>query len=156
MQHANSKRMTSETISVATWVALGWPLMCPLMAWPLTACSGDAGGEHGQTLVTSESGALLVTVSSEPAERPVRGSNRITFYIESTSTGEPVDDLELVMTPFMPAHGHGNSQEPSLTPLGDGSYRFDDVLLSMAGLWEFRTTVSGPMVDYFAPRFEVE
>lgn len=112
--------------------------------------------ENGETVVTSESGALLVTVSSEPAARPVRGNNQFFFSIESTSTGEPVDDLELVMTPFMPAHGHGTSQEPSVTPLGNGRYRFDDVLLSMPGLWELRTTVSGPMTDFFAPRFEVE
>lgn len=76
--------------------------------------------------------------------------------IESTSTGAPVDELELVMTPFMPAHGHGTPQEPSVTPLGNGSYRFDDVLLPMPGLWELRTTVSGPLTDFFAPRFEVE
>lgn len=137
---------------MVAWVALG----CPLMGGHLTGCSGEARDDYGQTLVTSDSGALLVTVSSEPADRPMRGNNRIFFYIESTSTGEPVDGLELAMTPFMPAHGHGASQEPSLTPLGNGSYRFDDVLLSMAGLWELRTTVSGAMVDSFAPRVEVE
>lgn len=86
----------------------------------------------------------------------MRGNNRIFFSIELTATGEPVDDLELVMTPFMPAHGHGSSQKPSVHPLGDGHYRFDDVVLPMPGLWELRTTVSGPLTDFFAPRFEVE
>lgn len=128
------------------------------VAWGthLVGCSGDAREDHGQMVVTSDGGALLVTIASEPAERPVRGNNRITFHIESTSTGEPLDDLELEMAPFMPAHGHGSSQEPALTPLGDGRYRFDDVVLTMPGLWELRTTVAGPITDSFAPRFEVD
>lgn len=126
----------------------------------LAACSGAPGeGEHEAheaLVVASESGALLVMLSSEPGSRPVRGRNRIFYRIELADSGDPVDDLELHMEPFMPSHGHGSARLPSVAPLGDGVYRFDDVVLSMPGIWELRTTIAGPMRDSVAPRFEVD
>ncbi|MFO7179224.1 MAG: FixH family protein [Pseudomonadota bacterium] len=139
------------------------PLVARCALWFATAmvlaCSGTPGesATHAEPLVVeSESGALLVTVSSEPRARPVRGRNRIFYRIELAESGKPVDGLELHMEPFMPSHGHGSARLPLVTPLGEGSYRFDDVVLSMPGIWELHTTIGGPIEDSVAPRFEVE
>ncbi|HVY31940.1 MAG TPA: FixH family protein [Polyangiaceae bacterium] len=120
------------------------------------ACSSSPPDGINQDELTSESGSLLVTVSSAPDALPVRGENQIFYLVKSSATGAPVDGLALSMTPIMPAHSHASPDVPAGVGLGGGSYRFDDVLLSMPGLWELRTTVAGSPEDHFTPRFEVE
>jgi len=125
----------------------------------LVACSGSAADservvELGDT-ITSDSGALRVTIRSGSAESLVRGKNQVEFWFERVSDGAPVDDLEARMTPFMPAMGHGSASRPTASSLGSGRYLFSDVELSMTGLWELQTTVSGAISDYVAPRLEV-
>jgi hypothetical protein len=136
------------------------PRLTPLAALVLAAaaCSGghaasDAG--IGDTSLTSQSGALHIEVTSAPNDSPIRGSNRITFDVSAKDSGEPVPELVMHMVPFMPAMGHGSASEPSSSDLGSGRYEFDDVLLTMPGVWELRTTIDGTEPDYVAPRFDV-
>lgn len=124
----------------------------------VAGCSGDGAANDagiGDTSLDSTSGALHVEVTSEPSSAPVRGSNRIYFEVSANDTGEPADGLVMQMVPFMPAMGHGSSSEPSSSELGGGRYAFDDVLLTMPGVWELRTSISGTASDYVAPRFDV-
>ncbi len=136
------------------------PHLAPLSALvlALAACSGahtasDAG--IGATSLTSESGALHIEVTSAPNDSPSRGSNRIYFDVSAEDGGEPVEGLAMQMVPFMPAMGHGSGSEPSSSDVGSGRYEFDDVLLTMPGVWELRTTIDGAQSDYVAPRFDV-
>lgn len=121
-------------------------------------CSGPDPGTLAATgpELTSRSGSLLVTISSTPESVPVRGVNQLEFAFLGMADGLPVDGLEVTMVPFMPAMGHGSSERPSATALGNGTYRFERVVLSMAGLWELRTTVAGARSDFVVPRFDVE
>jgi hypothetical protein len=124
----------------------------------LVGCSGkDAASDSGigETSLTTQSGALHIEVASAPNESPIRGSNRIYFDVSGSDGGEPVEALTMHMVPFMPAMGHGSGSEPSSTELGSGRYEFDDVLLTMPGVWELRTTIDGAESDYVAPRFDV-
>jgi len=123
-----------------------------------SACSGGAGASDaglGETSLTSQSGALHVEVASAPSESPIRGSNSIYFDVSASDGGAPVLGLAMHMVPFMPAMGHGSASEPSSSELGAGRYEFDDVLLTMPGVWELRTTIDGAESDYVAPRFDV-
>jgi hypothetical protein len=52
--------------------------------------------------------------------------------------------------------GHGTSIAPTITPQTNGKYLLTNVDLFMAGLWQLRTTISGPMSDYAAPEFEIQ
>lgn len=131
------------------------------MAILLLGCAGPAdvpaGDDSGtNAALASDSGALLVTVTTEPASSLVRGQNTVVLQIDSAETGEPTDALDLTMVPFMPSMGHGASTQPTVQPLGSGRYRFDDVTIPMAGLWELRVTVAGARTDAFAPRYDVE
>ncbi len=125
------------------------------------ALSCGAEGPHegvqlvGASSVVSQSGALHVSVASAPSPLPVRGKNQIEFDVVLADSGIPADGLGMRMVPFMPAMGHGSPQQPTAIALGDGRYRFHDVILSMPGLWELRTTISGTESDYVAPRFDV-
>jgi hypothetical protein len=42
-----------------------------------------------------------------------------------------------------------------VTPEGGGKYLLTEIDLFMAGLWQLKTTISGPVSDYVAPEFEV-
>ncbi len=123
------------------------------------ACSSstddDAGGAKANTF-TSQSGALEVAVTTPTGDQPKVGMNVILYHVTGTSDHHPVDGLELEMTPFMPSMGHGSPMLPTVQALGDGDYRFENVRLGMAGLWELRTTIGGPVSDFVAPRFELE
>jgi hypothetical protein len=127
----------------------------------LLAVSGCSGGKAasdsdiGDTSLVSRSGALHIDVASAPKDAPIRGSNRIYFDVSATDGGEPVDGLAMHMVPFMPAMGHGSGSEPSSSELGAGRYEFDDVLLTMPGVWELRTAIDGTESDYVVPRFDV-
>jgi YtkA-like len=142
-----------------SWQVTALARWCLVMSIPLASagCSGPSGTEAtAEWTVVSDSGALRVTTSTEPAGAMVRGRNAIVFEIVAVSDGAPVDGLDLTMTPFMPSHAHVAPEQPPSASLGQGRYRFDGVVLSMPGLWELRTTVREPSEDHFAPRFEVE
>ncbi len=128
------------------------------MALAALACSGGARNETSDAggTVLSESGALDITWQCTSGDGPARGSNRFEHLVESTDDGAPVDGLTLSMVPFMPAMGHGSATVPTITSLGTGKFGVDDVVLAMPGVWELRTTISGPESDYAVLRVEVE
>lgn len=137
-----------------TLAACGWIAACAL-------CACSAGPRQARVPafdqpVASESGDLTAWLTSAPETVPVRGENQIWLELRETATGAVVEGLELAVLPFMPAMGHGSATRPTVTELGAGRYQLDDVSLTMSGLWELQTTISGPLADYVAPRFEVE
>ena len=125
----------------------------------LIGCSASAeqpGHGAGVTNVLSESGALRVVLHASPEAVPARGTNALDLDVVRADSEEPVLGLSLSMVPFMPAMGHGSSVVPRCSEAGDGHYRCDDVVLSMPGLWELRTTIAGTESDAVVFRFDVD
>jgi hypothetical protein len=128
------------------------------------ATSESAGDTHGETAETeggdcaaetrddafaiglSKSGSLVTAtfVSSNPAP-PIKGDN--TWVLDfSDAQGMPLTDLEMVVTPMMPDHGHGTPVNAIVTASDTaGRYEVTPVNLFMAGYWEitFDITVAG-------------
>jgi hypothetical protein len=95
--------------------------------------------------VTSDAGGLRIEVRWSPAT-PVRGQNaaELTFL---DGNGDVVDGLGVGVLPWMPAHGHGTSVEPDVTPAGPGVVVASRVYLYMPGAWQLRMTISGKVDD---------
>jgi hypothetical protein len=114
-----------------------------------TAPSGDAPPSSFPAApaetVTSSSGRLRIEVRWAPAT-PVRGQNaaELTFLDEN---GGVVDGLGVDVRPWMPAHGHGTSIQPTATPAGLGVLVASPVYLYMSGEWQLRMTISGKVDD---------
>lgn len=143
----DSRRVSGISATLASLV-----LPCALLA---CAGVGSNEGKNGGT-VLSESGALSIAWKCVSHDAPARGLNRFELSIASTENEAPVDGLALSIVPFMPAMGHGSSTVPEITALGDGKYEADEVVLSMPGVWELRTTISGAEPDYAVPRVEID
>ena len=97
-------------------------------------------------LQTVASAAGTYSVSACAAD-PVRGINAFTFLVTDASTSAPVDGLTIAVQPWMPDMGHGSPATPTVTALGDGLYQVADVVFTMGGLWQLRTTLSGGTQD---------
>src|SRR5262249_10851718 len=93
-----------------------------------------------QTL-SSSSGALTVAVFFAP-QPPVTGEDaaQISF---SDAAGAPVSGLSLTVVPWMPAHGHGTSVNPTVTETAPGVFVATPLYLFMPGSWELRMTTTG-------------
>src|SRR5262249_41805523 len=81
--------------------------------------------------VASQTGQLSVVVRTSPPP-PVRGPNAVELTV-TDDTGAPVDGLDVSVMPWMPAHGHGTSIQPTTTARGGGVYVATPVVLYMAG-----------------------
>lgn len=128
----------------------------------LPGCSSDGASDTGTisetaaAVVTSDQGALAISVHSAPEAQPTRGVNTLRLVVTRVSDGTPVSGLALDVVPWMPAMGHGASVKPSVQPGPDpGSYDVHNVNLFMPGLWEIRTTISGTSSDHVAPQFDI-
>jgi hypothetical protein len=134
------------------------PLVLALAALTVGCSSGAALGDGSfpaEPLATIESaaGMLSIEVRTSPTQPPERGRASIEYLVRAD--GEPVDDLDLEVLPWMPSMGHGASVHPTVTPMGEGRYEVANVDLYMAGHWELRATFSGPMVDEATVSFDV-
>ena len=122
----------------------------------LAACGGgDAPAGYDPTMppetppaltMTSESGTWVVSAWLYP-ERARKGANEVVFGIVD-GAGAPADGLVVRTQPWMPAHGHGTSTVPTVSPQGAGLYWAMPVNLYMAGRWELRTTITGAVEDH--------
>jgi hypothetical protein len=135
-----------------------------LLALAALAAAGACGAAEpasqpgpGQPLatVTSDGGHWVVSIQSSP-QPPRKGTVDVTYTITSADAqGAPADGLTLNVVPWMPAHGHGGSELPVVTPLGGGAYLATPVYLYMSGHWELRTEIDGDVTDNAAPAFDV-
>ncbi|KIG19020.1 hypothetical protein DB30_05924 [Enhygromyxa salina] len=91
----------------------------------------------------SKSGSFVTAsfVSADPAP-PVKGDNSWVLSF-SDADGEPLDGLEIVVTPMMPDHGHGTAIVAEVSPTGTpGEYDVAPVNLHMTGYWEIAFDVT--------------
>ncbi len=81
-------------------------------------------------------GGQLFAVTADPTATPHRGSNSFSVHVR-TLGGQPVTGATLDVLATMPAHAH-EAPAPHVTDKGGGLYVVDDVIFSMAGLWQLR------------------
>jgi hypothetical protein len=106
------------------------------------ACGGDSHPDDPHPHPTGDAPGLSVTgelrfaLATEPAP-PRMGQNDITLTV-TDAHGAPQTGCALTVTPWMPAHGHGSTQQPVVSALGEGRYLATPVTFQMAGQWELR------------------
>ena len=95
--------------------------------------------------VVSSGGHLHLDVRWSP-DVPVKGVDAAQL-IFSDDLGTPVDGLAVAVLPWMPAHGHGTSVQPSVVSTAPGVLVASPIYLYMSGEWQLRMTVTGPLDD---------
>lgn len=115
-----------------------------------SATPGDAPAAVAET----ESG-LTVALYSLRGETLSRGSNRVRLEL-TAGADRDTTDVDVTLSTFMPAMGHGASEQPELVTTEANRYTFDKVVLNMPGLWELHVGVSGDVEDELVFEFDVE
>jgi hypothetical protein len=145
---------------LAFWIVFSFVLALFAAAGATCAgCSGGAGPSaefppDAFSTTTTDSGAMRVEVRTSP-QPPARGGIDVELTITDAMTGAPREGLALQIRPWMPVMNHGAIMA-TVTPEGGGKYLVTEVDLYMAGLWELRTTISGPVSDHVAPQFQIQ
>src|SRR5262249_28479379 len=119
-------------------------------AGPTVTCQNDPRVDTYVANLTkaSPSGQVKVTlVSSDPAP-PIRGTNTWTVKVTDVG-GNPMATADLVVTPFMPDHGHGTTIKAAITPKGDGTYEIQPLYLFMPGVWRISIGLGKDTVEFF-------
>jgi hypothetical protein len=120
-------------------------------------CSATSSFPAASIASVATSGSKLhVELRSAPSQPLLSGLDCVELTVTDPSTGAAVDGLDITMTPWMPAMGHGASVTPQLTALGGGKYVFTDVSLAMPGEWQLQTQFSGEVTDSVTTTFNVD
>lgn len=127
----------------------------------LCACGPSEATGSSSSAVTSlpvalqsASGALQVVLNGTPSP-PALGEDTFEMAITNSDGGAPVTGLTLTVVPWMPAMGHGTSTVPTVSESPPGTYVISNVDFFMAGVWELRTAISGPVTDNVTPSFNI-
>lgn len=85
---------------------------------------------------TGRDGLLAFTLTE--VEPPVRFGNRWVVQVnQAAGSAAPVDGADLIITSYMPDHGHVAPIDPEITPMATaGQYELDPIYISMPGYWE--------------------
>jgi nitrogen fixation protein FixH len=104
----------------------------------LAGCSGAASSSEAELMLQAQAGPFAGTLTIEP---PHVGAHRVVLVLNESAEGSvPLEGALVMLSPWMPAHGHGSSdveaheEEP-------GVYVADDVWLNMPGIWDLRVRV---------------
>jgi hypothetical protein len=109
--------------------------------------------EQPGAVATTTKNDLTVSLYSLPKASLVRGNNRVQLEVDAE---EGTPDLDIELETFMPAMGHGPSQQPELVEVSTNRYTFDKVVLNMPGLWELHVHFSGDVRDELVFEFDVD
>jgi hypothetical protein len=118
------------------------------------ACVNQAMIDVYTPPVTKSDNAIVTKIMDGNPAPPIKGNNEWTLLVTDESC-KPLDGATIQVTPFMPAHGHGTSVKPTVTPMGNGLYKVSEINLYMPGTWRttFDITVPGASapasVQYF-------
>lgn len=109
----------------------------------LAATLAGACDEAAPAASEGSRGDFVIESAFEPPG-PKLGDNVLSVEVTDLE-GEPVTGAVVTVTPFMPAHGHGSPEPPSVVDVGGGRYRADNVVLHMPGTWQLtlRAVVGG-------------
>lgn len=89
----------------------------------------------------SADGSLHMELMSASPAPPEEGENTWTLKVTDAS-GAPVTGESFTVKPWMPAHGHGSSITPSMTPTSTpGVYDVGILEFFMPGIWQTTITL---------------
>ena len=114
---------------------------------PVQADHLHEGGAHGFTQHYEKSFFQITDGGKYSVETvPVGGSlhmgdNSVDLIIHDRQD-QDVAGASVLLTPWMPLHGHGSPETPVIVERGGGLYSVKNLYLPMAGPWEMRVTVS--------------
>lgn len=118
------------------------PLLCLASACcalsVLSACASDEASASDPDL-TAKSGPFVGTLTIEP-NPPHVGTNHVVITLDAQSDGMPLEGATVMVSPWMPAHGHG-SMDVEAVEQAPGVYMSEDVWLNMPGVWDLRVHV---------------
>ena len=104
-------------------------------------------------VLASDSGSLMIVVRFAPAP-PTVGTDAVQLSFVDPN-GAAAAGLALTVVPWMPAHGHGTSVNPTVTETAPGTFVATPLYLFMPGSWELRMTISGSVDDTAKAAFEI-
>ena len=97
------------------------------------ACDDETRDDFAIGLTRTGSIVDVSVMDAMPAD-PIRGDNGWTLGVTDDSGG--LEGVSIVVTPWMPDHGHGTPVPAEITEMGGGDYQITPLNLYMAGLWE--------------------
>jgi len=97
-----------------------------------SACADDPEPDDHGTLT------VAATVDPDP---PTAGQTTLTITV-TDAAGAPVTGATVVVDPQMPSHGHGSTETPVVSEVGDGVYTAFPVTFQMPGPWEVTITAT--------------
>lgn len=139
--------------------------LCVFVAAFAAACSStgdsktvppiDGGDERPiiesefEVAVSRDGNYLLGWRPVKRADVPVNEYFEIEAYIAPTRTpNDRVQDARLVVSAWMPGHGHGMVTTPKADPTGEGTYIVKGMLFHMGGFWQlFFDVVQGQTAE---------
>ncbi|MFP4598508.1 MAG: FixH family protein [Persicimonas sp.] len=119
------------------------------------ADDADDADNEATEQVESEDGHFQASFTHEPAP-PQTGDAELHFELFDADE-EAVADATITVEPWMPGHGHGSPETPSVTETSAGNYHVTNIVYSMPGTWDLRIDVDTDEVsDRFVVTYEVE
>ncbi len=110
--------------------------------------------------VASASGQLTLALWWSPAQ-PTVGYDASQIAV-TDAAGVPVSGAAVAVVPWMPAHGHGASVQPTVSETAPGVYLAVPLDFYMSGSWQLRTRIqrdagdgAGAIDDTAAPSVDV-
>lgn len=79
-------------------------------------------------------------MDAEPAP-PQKRTNVWMIHLSDAQAAH-LSGVDVRVTPRMPEHGHGSTEQTAVTDLGDGMYELNPVFLHMAGYWVIEISVT--------------
>lgn len=131
--------------------SLATSLAClPVLCLALTACdpstdnTPEPSTHEGITDTELTGEALTVRIASAVPDPPIRSDVNAWRFEVLDADGAPLDGCALEVEPTMPAHGHGTTPAPTVTPVSDaaGTYEARPLNLFMPGQWHIAVRLS--------------
>ena len=110
-------------------------------------------GADPDQVLPSDSGSLTIALRYAP-NPPSVGSDAVQVSL-ADANGAPATGLSLTVIPWMPAHGHGTSVNPTVTETAPGTFIATPLYLFMPGSWELRMTTHGAVDDTAKAAFQI-
>jgi hypothetical protein len=119
---------------------------------PVPSSQPSFGADPDQTIST-DSGNLTIEVRFSPSPPSIgTDASQLTF---KDANGAALTGLSVGVVPWMPAHGHGTSVDPTVSETTPGTFVANPLYLFMPGSWELRVTISGTVDDTAKAAFEI-
>lgn len=115
----------------------GAPPASPVAGPAASAAEPPAPDLSGYAVATSLGG--MFTAAWRPLGGPVPENELFELEVllfEGADTATPLTGAEVLVSAWMPEHGHGMNRRPEAVEVAPGRYRVRGMLLHMEGFWE--------------------